>query len=89
MKKRILSITAVLVLLFGPMMQDVRAQVFLDQESLERYSTEYGDLPNVPVLNVTLDQYEEMYAPLGGEMVVLGCLCGAYLMGKRKKQEKK
>lgn len=88
MKKRILSITAVLALLFGPMMLDAKAQVFLDEESLQRYSTEYGDLPNVPTLNVTFDQYEEMYAPLCGDLAVLGCLCGAYLMRKRSKQEK-
>lgn len=75
-------------MLFGSMVHDAKAQIFLDEETMQRYSTEYGDLPNVPVLNVTLDQYEEMYAPLCGDLAVLGCLCGAYLMRKRNKQEK-
>lgn len=88
MKKRILSTIVILTLFFGPMMQNARAQVFLDDESMQRYSTEYGDLPNVPTLNVTLDQYEEIYAPLCGDLAVLGFLCGAYLMRKRNKQEK-
>lgn len=88
MKKRILSTIVILTLFFGPMMQNARAQIFLDDESMQRYSTEYGDLPNVPTLNVTLDQYDEIYAPLGGEIMVLGCLCGVYLLRKRKMHEK-
>jgi len=88
MKKRILSVTAVLLMLFGLVVNDAKAQIFLDDESMQRYSTEYGDLPNVPTLNVTFDQYDEIYAPLGGEIVVLGILSGAYLIGKRKKHEK-
>lgn len=87
MKKRILSITAIVALLFGPMMFDAKAQVFLDDESMQRYSTEYGELPNVPTMNITIDQYEEIYAPLGGEVLVLGVLGGAYLMGKKKHEK--
>lgn len=32
---------------------------------------------------ITIDEY----APLGGEIFVLGCLGGAYLLGKRRRKE--
>jgi len=37
----------------------------------------------VPQLGITIDQY----APLGGEILVLGCLGGAYLLSKRRRKE--
>ena len=62
-----------------------RAQIFLDDESMEnsRVNGLSGSLPIVPTLDVTYDQY----APLGGEVLVLGLLGGAYLLGKKRKEK--
>jgi len=50
-------------------------RVDVDEQGLE--------LPMVPQLGITIDQY----APLGGEILVLGCLGGAYLLSKRRRKE--
>lgn len=86
MKKRIISLIAFLTLLLGPLMTSAKAQVFLDQEEME-YHVRLGnnnceEFPYVPVLDVTYDQY----APLGGELLVLGCLGGAYLLSKKRQK---
>ncbi len=68
------------------------AQVFImdDDEAFSLYRDGADDsfiggyLPNVPIQNLTIDQY----APLGGgEVLLLGLLGGAYLLGKRRKKE--
>ena len=41
------------------------------------------DLPAMPILDVTYDQY----APLGEGLLLLTALGGAYLVTKRKKQK--
>ena len=88
MKKRIMTLAAIAALLFGPMhMETVEAQILLmdleEEEGSDRTETDGEDLelPAVPQLGITIDQY----APLGGEILVLGCLGGAYLLSKRKK----
>ena len=82
MKKSIITLTALAALLFCGM--NANAQVFLDDEdmsnSLRADATSDPDLPVIPELNVTYDQY----APLGGEVLVLGLLGGAYLLGKKR-----
>lgn len=94
MKKRILSAVAILALLFGPMsIQTAKSQILiLDDEEEEvdeeeRKDVEVDDqgleLPITPQVGITIDQY----APLGGEIFVLGCLGGAYLLGKRRRKE--
>ena len=87
MKKRIISATALVAMLFGLMAMPAKAQVFLDDEdmshSLRADATNDPDLPVIPELNVTYDQY----APLGGEVMLLGLLGGAYLLGKKRKDE--
>ena len=88
MKKRIISVMAVLALMFVPgVIQPAQAQILImdeeEEEENERTNLE-GDeleLPAVPELGITIDQY----APLGGEILVLGCLGGAYLLGRRRK----
>lgn len=42
------------------------------------------DLRQPEKQNITIDRY----APLGGELLLLGCLGGAYLIGKKRKEEK-
>ena len=84
MKKRIISIMAILALSFGPMsLQTLKAQIaIMDEEENTRLDVPESDLPAIPQLGLTIDQY----APLGGEILVLGCLGGAYLLGKRRKK---
>ena len=90
MKKRIMSVMAILALMFAPVIQpQSHAQILIMDEEEEEESErtdvdEQGlELPAVPELGITIDQY----APLGGEILVLGCLGGAYLLGKRRKKE--
>ena len=90
MKKRIISVMAILALMFGPIcIPQAPAQILImdeeEEEDSERTNTEASELelPMVPELGITIDQY----APLGGEILVLGCLGGAYLLGKRKRKE--
>ena len=89
MKTRKLFWISVLMILLCVMAftGEAEAQIFLDDESMEnslRTISSGGSLPIVPTLDVTLDQY----APIGGEILVLGCLGGAYLVGKRRKEER-
>lgn len=65
-----------------------KAQIFIidEHEFNDSKRIRYDDggtLPLPPELDVTYDQY----APLGGEMLLLGLLGGAYLLGKRRKRE--
>ena len=86
MKKRIIT-TTLLLMLASVSVNKAQAQIFImsDEEyySSVRGGTQPGNLPIVPWMDVTIDQY----APLGGGIWVLGCLAGAYLFGKRRKRE--
>lgn len=84
MKKRIFSILAILGLLMSPL----NAQILLmdpDEESsnIRVNSDDIGELPFFPYQGITIDQY----APLGEGLLLLGCLGGAYLLGKRRRKE--
>ena len=89
MKKRIISVMAVLAMLCGPtMMQSAKAQhIFNTQEEMEK-SLRGGvedDLGSVTIQEDDVISMEN-YAPLGSGILVLGCLGGAYLIGKRRKE---
>lgn len=94
MKKRIISIMAVLALLCGPsMMQSVKAQNIIDGDrGLKiKVPNKMGDGED-DFSNISLDELEgdislENFAPLSGGILVLGCLGGAYLIGKRRKEQ--
>ena len=82
MKKLILAITTVLMLVSAPAM----AQVFLDDDD------QFGNRANVsqdefgvmvPSQNAEIDQY----IPLGDGIVLLSVLGGAYLIGKKRKND--
>ena len=79
MKKLIMTI-AIATMLAVPAM----AQVFLDDEAVNsnRATTE-GPGAFVPEQNVTHDQY----TPVGEGILLLAGLAGAYLVGKRRKEE--
>ena len=82
MKKLILAITTVLTLASAPAM----AQVFLDDDDNfdNRTVLSEGDFgAMVPSQNVEIDQY----VPVGEGFLLLAGLAGAYLVGKRKKEE--
>ena len=94
MKKRVLSAVVALALLFGPMsIKTAKSQIIIfGDEEEEEVEDERDDvkvddqgleLPITPGLGITIDSF----APLGGEIFVLGLLGGAYLVGKRKRKE--
>ena len=78
--KKSLSIVALLLMLG----LQAKAQVFIADEeeymNSNRNVKNESELPFIPELGVTNDQY----APLGGGIAVLGLLGGAYLVGKRR-----
>ena len=91
MKKRIISVMAVLAILCGPtMMQSAKAQnIFNSQEEMEQSlrgaAGEADD--DISVSNREEGLSLENFAPLSSGILVLGCLGGAYLIGKRRKEQ--
>ena len=84
MKKRIIAIAAALMMATAPAM----AQVFIMEEddyNGKRQNTPSGqlsvDLPGI------YDSGEDWYTPVGEGLLVLAGLAGAYLIGKRRKEE--
>lgn len=84
MKKRIIAIAAVLMMATAPAM----AQVFIMEEddyNGKRQNTPSGqlsvDLPGI------YNSGEDWYTPVGEGIFVLAGLAGAYLVGKRRKEE--
>lgn len=62
-----------------------KAQVFLDEKTRERAVV--PEMRNVIFKDPNKVPGSGSYAPLGGELMVLGMLGGAYLVGKRRKKE--
>ena len=90
MKKRIISVMAVLAMLCGPTMMLNAQHIFDSDEEMEkslRRGTEVteNDLTSVSIQDDDVISMEN-YAPLSGGILVLGCLGGAYLIGKRRKE---
>ena len=86
MKKRIISAIAILALMFGAaVMPQANAQIFvMDNEEavgVARNPDGSLDLPAMPILDVTYDQY----APLSEGLLLLTAMGGCYLLGKRRK----
>ena len=84
MKKKVLAIAAALMMATAPAM----AQVFIMEEddyNGKRQNTPSGqlsvDLPGI------YDSGEDWYTPVGEGLLVLAGLAGAYLVGKRRKEE--
>ena len=86
MRKSLLVIALMTLLTAGP----VTAQIFLDDESLtyrEGWLGQMDELGNIiPFHEVDWDQAN--FAPTGGGILLLGLLGGAYLVGKKRKEEK-
>ena len=84
MKKRIITIAAALMMATAPAM----AQVFIMEEddyNGKRQNTPSGqlsvDLPGI------YNSGEDWFTPVGEGIFVLAGLAGAYLVGKRRKEE--
>ena len=85
MRKSIVIVGAFLLLM--AVAPQAKAQIFITDEeeynNSKRNAIEEGQMPFIPELGVTNDQY----APVGSGIAVLGLLGGAYLLGKRKRNE--
>ena len=82
MKKLIIAITAVLTLATAPAM----AQVFLDDEGVTNNRTQV-DANEIGVMVPSQDVNYDQFTPVGGGVLLLAGLAGAYLIGKRRKEE--
>ncbi len=82
MKKLIMTI-AIATLMAVPAM----AQIFLDDEDLNNRAGS-SEVPGaiIPEQDVTYDQFQP-YVPVGEGILLLAGLAGAYLVGKRKKED--
>ena len=86
MKKHIFTLLSVMALTMAASLK-AEAQVFiLDEQEYNnnnRSGRSESDLPVLPNLGSTQDQ--DPFAPVGEGILLLGCLGGAYLLGKRRK----
>ena len=97
MKKRIISVMAVLAMLLGPtMMQSAKAQNIFDGDNGDKglkvkvhgkTGGEEDSLNSISIDDREGDISLETFVPLSGGVLVLGCLGGAYLIGKRRKEQ--
>ena len=79
MKKRIITIAAALMMVTAPAM----AQVFIMDEDEYQGNRALAPGAMIPMQNNPTDQY----IPVGEGVFVLAGLAGAYLLGKRKKEQ--
>lgn len=88
MKRKNIILTVIIALALGlANVNPTQAQVFImeeDDHTAPRAGTSnFNNIPNVPwEHDSTLD-----YTPVGSGLWVLGCLGGAYLLGKRRRKE--
>ena len=78
MKKRIITFIFLLCLA-----QAASAQLILQEEDYNaKRNPQTGSVPFMPVLGLTIDQYE--FTPVSGGVWVLCCLGGVYFLKKKK-----
>ena len=88
MKKTLILMAATLLL-----SMPLRAQVFLTQEDLEsERDGQWADIGLIiPIHEQDFDQAEEApeddYVPMGSGIAMLAALGGAYLLGKKRREE--
>ena len=61
-----------------------KAQIFIDDDEFEG-ALRNGKSSSILIVPIQ-GQQTDQYVPLGEEILLLGCLGGAYLMKKRKKR---
>ena len=84
MNKKLAALTVAMLLLSATAM----AQIFLDDETLTNrgWLGQMDSIGNIiPFHEVDWDQAS--YTPTGGGVMLLGLLGGAYLVGKRRKED--
>lgn len=84
MNKKALALMVAILLTAGPAM----AQIFLDDEEMTTrgWLGEVDDIGNIiPFHEVEWDQ--GVFVPLGGEVMLLAALGGAYLLSKKHRKE--
>lgn len=84
MNKKLAALTVAMLLLSATAM----AQIFLDDETLTNrgWLGQMDSIGNIiPFHEVDWDQAS--YTPTGGGIMLLGLLGGAYLVGKRRKED--
>lgn len=83
MKKKIISLLAIIMLLVG----NATAQIFfLEDETIDRSGTLDPSGMIVPDLGSTNDQYDQYYTSLGGSTAILIGFGAAYLLAKKRKK---
>lgn len=89
MKKRTIALMAIMLMSMA-FVSEVKSQVFMLDYLEEAESDRIGnpqieglELPTTPQLGITIDQY----APVGSGIAVLAALGGAYLLGKKRREE--
>ena len=86
-----MKLTAVLTVAMFMLLIPLRSQVFLTQEDLEKdRSQKWEDAGLVVPIHerdFADEEEEEDYAPLGSGIALLAALSGAYLLGKKCKEE--
>lgn len=78
-----IAILMMVSMLWPSMVPEVSGQIILQEEEFDvnwRNGENGDNIPMLPWLGLTTDQY----APLDGGLLLLGCLGGTYLLGKRK-----
>lgn len=91
MKKRSIIKLVLMVLAFGMTgVNQAKAQIFITEDDEYANSRCHDEnlpngfiIPDFPNHNETWD----VFTPLGDGLLLLGCLGGAYLLGKRKRKD--
>lgn len=85
MKNNFLAYITIIAMFFGSLFSNQgMAQVFImEDEEFSRLGIQEGELPGIPILGENYDQY----TPLGGDILLLGCMGGAYLIFKSRKNK--
>ena len=83
MRKSMIMLVTMLIMVIP-----VRSQVFLTQEDLEsERDGQWEDIGLIVPIHLQDFDQAEPFTPVGGGIAVLAALGGAYLLGKRKKQQ--
>ena len=88
MRTRNLALTVILAMLLG-LSFPTQAQIFIQEEDMgtnNRVSRDGDGIGPGHGGDTDLDPDPVEYTPLGGGALILGCLGGAYLLSRRRKE---
>ena len=75
----------IVLLLLLSLTMAANAQIFIDDDEFEG-ALRKGTVSSNLLMPIQGQQTDQQYTPLGGEILLLGCLSGAYLLTKKKKK---